>query len=94
MRDTRNSAEIVALNCLAWLIAHDELRDVFMGATGASETDLRTGAQDPAFLGAVLDFVMMNDAWVLEFCGQAGLPGEALMQARMALPGGQEEHWT
>ncbi|MCZ4353722.1 DUF3572 domain-containing protein [Roseovarius aestuarii] len=94
MHDLQNSGETIALRCLAWLIAHDELRDVFMGATGASEQDVRQGAQDPAFLGAVLDFVMMNDNWVLDFCGQAGLPGEALMQARQTLPGGQEAHWT
>lgn len=88
------SAETLALQCLAWLVGHEELRDVFMGATGAGEDDLRNGARDPAFLGAVLDFVMMNDAWVLEFCTQAHLSGEALMQARTALPGGQEAHWT
>jgi hypothetical protein len=94
MRDARNSAEITALNCLAWPIAHEELRDVFMGATGASEDDLRNGAQDPAFLGAVLDFVMMNDEWVVDFCTSAQLPTDAPMHARSMLPGGQQEHWT
>ena len=62
--------------------------------TGASEADLRAGAQDPEFLGSVLDFVMMDDAWVVAFCAEAGLENTAPMAARAALPGGAQVHWT
>ncbi|MEI4263251.1 DUF3572 domain-containing protein [Roseovarius sp. D0-M9] len=94
MAHTRQSAETIALKCLGWLIGNDELMPVFMGATGAGEDDLRTGASDPVFLAAVLDFLMMNDEWVVEFCQAEGLDTEAPMQARVMLPGGQMEHWT
>ncbi|HEY9038744.1 MAG TPA: DUF3572 domain-containing protein [Roseovarius sp.] len=94
MMYTRESAETLALQCLGWLLANDELFPVFMGATGAGEDDLRRGAGDAAFLGAVLDFLMMNDGWVVEFCTSAGVANDAPMQARCALPGGQQEHWT
>ncbi|MFX0544841.1 DUF3572 domain-containing protein [Roseovarius sp. S1116L3] len=94
MKYTRDSAETIALKCLGWLIANDELMPVFMGATGAGEDDLRQGASDPVFLGAVLDFLTMNDEWVIDFCRDAGLTTEAPMQARTLLPGGQVEHWT
>lgn len=94
MNDTRESAETVGLKCLGWLIANDELLPVFLGSTGAGEDDLRRGASDPAFLGAVLEFVMMNDDWVMEFCRDAKLPNDAPHRARIALPGGREEHWT
>jgi hypothetical protein len=36
----------------------------------------------------VLDFLLMDDAWVVAFCDAAGLPYEAPMRARAALPGG------
>ncbi len=94
MTTTRESAETLALQCLGWLLADDELLLVFMGATGAGEDDLRRGAGDPAFLAAVLDFLTMNDEWVVAFCASARLPNDAPMRARAALPGGDEAHWT
>ncbi len=94
MMITRESAETLALQCMGWLLTHDDLLPVFMGATGAGEDDLRRGAGDPVFLGAVLDFLMMNDNWVIEFCAVAGVANDTIMRARAALPGGQQEHWT
>lgn len=94
MTTTRESAETLALQALGWLLTSDELLPVFMGATGAGEDDLRRGAADPAFLASVLDFLMLNDNWVIDFCASAGVPNDAPMQARMALPGGEEAHWT
>ena len=94
MLHTQESAETLAIQCLGWLLANDELRPVFMGATGVGEDDLRHGAADPLLLAGVLDFVMMDDAWVIAFCAAAQLPNDALIGARALLPGGQEEHWT
>lgn len=94
MAMTRESAELVGLKALAWIAGHDELLPVFLGATGASEADLRAGVADPAFLGAVLDFIIMDDAWVTGFCDAEGLPYDQPMMARMALPGGEQVHWT
>ncbi|MDX1786209.1 DUF3572 domain-containing protein [Roseovarius sp. ZX-A-9] len=94
MAQTQESAETIGLKCLAWLIGNEDLLPVFMGASGASEADLRAGANDPAYLGSVLDFVLMDDAWVIGFCEAEGLQYEALRHARAALPGGQEVNWT
>ena len=94
MSNTQQSAETLALQCFAWLAGNEELLPVFMGASGVSEADLRVGAQDPVFLGSVLDFVMMDDAWVIEFCATQNIPGDSLMRARMALPGGEQVNWT
>lgn len=91
---TPDSAETFALNALAWLAANEELLPVFLGATGASEADLRARAGEPEFLGSVLDFLMMDDAWIIAFCDAGGVAYEMPMQARMALPGGADRHWT
>lgn len=87
-------AEEIATECLAWLAADEELLPVFMGASGLAVEDLRRAAQDPHFLGSVLDFVMMDDAWVMAFCRARGLEFDQPMQARQALPGGEQVHWT
>lgn len=90
----RETAEAIGLKCLAWLVAEEDLLPVFLGSTGASEADLRTGATDPVFLGSVLDFLLMDDAWVMRFCEASELAPEMPMQARQALPGGHSVHWT
>ncbi len=94
MAMTRESAETLALGALDWLVGNDELLPVFLGASGAGIDDLKVGAADPAFLGAVLDFLLMDDAWVVAFCDAGRLPYDRLMQARHALPGGETAHWT
>ncbi|KIN64453.1 DUF3572 domain containing protein [Sulfitobacter noctilucicola] len=94
MTYARESAETLGLQALGWLVGNEDLLPVFMNATGASQDDLRSRAGDPVFLGAVLDFLMMDDAWVIRFCDDASLPYERLMEARAALPGGEQMNWT
>lgn len=91
---SQESAETVALQGLAWLAGNENLLTVFLGSTGASESDLRARATDPEFLMSVLDFLMLDDAWVIEFCDTYSIPYEQPMQARHALPGGAPTHWT
>lgn len=90
----RDRAEGVALSALGWLAGNDDLLPVFLGASGLAPGDLRQAAAAPGFLGSVLDFILMDDAWVVAFCDASGLPYEAPRQARQALPGGAETHWT
>ncbi len=90
----REQAEIHALQALAWLAGNEDLLPVFMGATGASAEDMRSRAEDPEFLGSVLDFLLVDDAWVIACCDALDLPRDALMRARQALPGGRLANWT
>lgn len=90
----QDRAETIAMQALGWIAASDDLMGVFLGSTGSSVDDVRTHAGDPEFLASVLDFLTMDDAWVVGFCDQAGLPYDSVMQARAALPGGAEVHWT
>ncbi len=94
MATTTDEAEIIALKALGWLVANDDLRPVFLGASGAAEEDLRARAAEPEFLGAVLDFLLMDDAWIAAFCDAHALPYEAPGRARAHLPGGGQVHWT
>ncbi len=87
-------AETIALQALGWLVANEDLLPVFLGASGASVNDLLKNAEQPAFLGSVLDFLLMDDAWVIAFCDAESLPYQAPMEARAALPGGEQYNWT
>ncbi|PIE12467.1 MAG: hypothetical protein CSA68_12605 [Rhodobacterales bacterium] len=70
----QESAETLALQALAWLVGDEELCSIFLGSTGVSESELRARAGEAEFLSSVLDFLMMDDAWVMRFCDSAGLP--------------------
>ncbi|MGY6411838.1 MAG: DUF3572 domain-containing protein [Alkalilacustris sp.] len=87
-------AETVALRALAWLLGPSGLAEVFLGATGLGPGDLAQRADEPEVLAAVLDFVLMDDAWVLAFARDTGTAPESLVRARAALPGGAAPHWT
>lgn len=91
---TPDRAETIALLALGWLAANDDLCPLFLGATGASGDDLRDRATDPAFLGSVLEFITMDDEWIIAFCDQAELGYDMPLRARYALPGAAEMHWT
>ena len=90
----RDRAETIGLQAVGWLVGNEELLPVFLGATGASEEDLRERVSDAEFLGSVLDFLTMDDSFVVSFCDAVGLPYDTLLQARQALPGGGQVHWT
>ena len=90
----RDQAEVVALKALGWLATNEELLPVFLGATGAGVEEFGARARDPAFLISVLDFLTMDDAWVIAFCDAQGLDYEAPLAARRNLPGGEEVSWT
>ncbi|WP_299819989.1 DUF3572 domain-containing protein [uncultured Jannaschia sp.] len=89
----RDHADVIALDALGWM-AEAELLDQFQSTTGADRDAIVAGARDPAFLGAVLDFVMLDDDWVTGFCRARGYSTDTFAAARAALPGGDLPHWT
>ena len=91
---TEDKAETIALMALAWIIGDDELLPVFQGATGAMADDFRARASEAEFQISTLDFLMMQDSWVISFCDAKGLGYDSVMEARQSLPGGAEMHWT
>ena len=87
-------AEIIAMQAMGWLVGNDELCPIFLGSTGGSEADLRARASDPDFQASVLEFITMDDAWVIAFCDSVGLAYDMPLRARYALPGTEQVNWT
>jgi len=88
------NAEIIGLKVLSWLIAEEDLLPVFLGSSGIGVDDLRERAGEADVLAAVLDFIVMDDAWVERCCRELSLAPTDPMLARQALPGGQDVSWT
>ena len=62
----------------------------FLGMTGLGPDNLRTAAADPAFLGSVLDYLVADEALLVEFAADAGLKPEVVARAHGAISRTQE----
>jgi len=87
-------AEILALEALGYMARTEDLLGTFLGASGLAAADLPGLAAKPAFLAGVLDFLLMDDAWVTGFASDVGVRPDAVLAARALLPGGDLPHWT
>jgi hypothetical protein len=83
----RDAAETLALGALTHLLAEQERVDRFLAVTGLGEAELRRQIDDPVFLGGVLDFVLQDEALLLEVAAAVECPPERVMRARKRLPG-------
>jgi hypothetical protein len=86
-RPQMQSAETVAIQALGWIAGDEERLGRFMGLAGLSVDELRARAGEPEFLGGVLDFVLENEALLVEFAESAGLKPESVLRLRRQLPG-------
>ena len=87
-------AETRALEVLTWVLSEDDLIKVFMGTTGASQNDLRSNTLSHEFLVSILDFVLMDDRWVISCSKFLNIDPSQIQLIRMSLDGGQEVTWT
>lgn len=91
---SRDAAETLGLQALAWIVGNEDLVAAFMGASGISADDLKSRANDPEFIGFVLDFLMQDEQALLSFCEDTKTAPDHPFRARAALPGGDLPNWT
>lgn len=60
----------------------------FLAVTGVGPAEIRERVEDPTFLAGVLDFILADDAMVVDFAETASIPPEEPARARRLLPGG------
>ena len=80
-------AQSVAVKALAFIAADSDRLSRFLSLTGLGPDNLRTAAADPAFLGSVLDYLLADEALLVEFAADAGLKPEAVARAHAILGG-------
>jgi hypothetical protein len=85
-----DSARSLAVSALTFIAADPDRLSRFLGITGLGPDNLRTAAADPAFLGSVLDYLVADEALLVEFAVDAGLKPETIARAHAALCTPQE----
>ena len=84
-RITPERAEILALEALAWLAGRPDDIGRFLTVSGLHAADLRHAAGQPDLLGSLLDFLLANEALLLDFCEDTSTSAKAVHVARYAL---------
>jgi len=84
---TRENAEILALESLGWLAGQEQGLRRFLDQSGMDEHGLKQAAGRPETGLAVLDFLLANEDLLLDFCASAAIEPKALHLARHQLDG-------
>jgi hypothetical protein len=82
----RDGAVAIAAQAIAFLATDEDRLGRFLVLTGLSPAELKAGLGQPAFLGAVLDHLLGDEALLLAFAESAGLAPELPAAARRWLP--------
>jgi hypothetical protein len=86
-RLTREDAETLAIRAVAFLAGREELFLRFVALTGMTVEQVRASLAEPTVLGAVLDFVLADEALVVELAAELDVPPDLPARARRLLPG-------
>jgi hypothetical protein len=84
---TSDHAQTVALRALSAILADDDQLQAFFAFTGADGAGLAAEANNPVFLGAVLDFVLQDDQRVIAVATECDLDPTEIAPLRHHLPG-------
>ncbi len=94
-RISREDAEVLAIEALAFIAADESRLLPFLRATGLAPADIRREAGSPEFLAGVLDFLMSDDSLLLVFAGHRGLdPNSVAAARRVIMPGAAGEGYS
>ena len=89
-RPTREAAEMLAIQALAFIAEEPERMGAFLGATGIAPEAIRGAARSGDFLAGVLEHILADESLLLGFAESVGRDPAEIARARGAL-GGQWE---
>jgi hypothetical protein len=82
---TRESAETLAIQVLAFIAEEPDRLEAFLAATGLTVQRIRAAARERDFLGGVLEHVLADERLLLAFTDSAGLDPAEIARAHDVL---------
>jgi uncharacterized protein DUF3572 len=87
---SHNTAEMLAIQALAFIAAEPERLARFLGMSGIAAEEIRAAARVSAFLAGVLEHMLGDENLLMAFAASAGVdPGE-IARARSVLGDAEE----
>ena len=84
-RATREAAETLAIQALAFIAEDPENLARFLGMTGIAAEQIRAAAREPDFLAGVLEHMLADESLLIGFADSAGIDPAQIARARQAL---------
>jgi hypothetical protein len=92
LRPARETAEMLAIQALAFIAEEPERLNLFLVSTGIDAAEIRTASREPGFLAGVLEHMLADESLLIAFADSAGIDPAALARARSVLdPQGKRE---
>lgn len=88
---TREAAESLAVQALAYIAGEPERLAPFLSASGIDPAAIRAAARAPGFLAGVLDHIAADESLLVGFAQDAGCDPALIARARTALSGARWE---
>ena len=87
---SREAAEILAIQALAFIAEEPERLTGLLDATGLAVERIREAASEPDFLAGVLEHMLADESLLIAFAESAGIDPAGIARARNALGGNWE----
>jgi hypothetical protein len=84
-RYSHETAEMLAIQALAFIAEDDTRLSGFVGLTGIAVQSIRDAAREPNFLTGVLEHILADENLLIAFAGSAGIAPTEVARARQAL---------
>jgi hypothetical protein len=81
----RQDPQALALSALGWILGDPSRADRLLALTGITPDDLRAGLDNPAILGAVLDFLLGHESDLIAAADALAVSPESFAHAREQL---------
>ena len=81
----------IALQLIAFLASDDERMERFSALSGMALGDMKDGANNPVFLGFMLDYALQDEALILSFAEFHEISPQTLALTRRQLPGASDD---
>jgi hypothetical protein len=84
---SREAAEMLAIQALAFIAEDPERMAAFLSVTGIAPEAIRAAAREPDFLAGVLEHMLGDESLLIAFADSAGVNPVGIARARHALGG-------
>jgi hypothetical protein len=82
---SQQTAEILAVQALAFVADDDDRLGSFVTATGIAPQSIRDAAREPNFLAGVLEHILADETLLIAFADTAGVDPAEIARAHRAL---------
>lgn len=83
------NARSLAGRALVYIAQEPDRIGQFLAMTGIGPAEIRSRAQDPAFLAGILDYLLSDEALLIDFAEWAEIDASSVGRSRQFLPGGE-----